>query len=600
VLLLSACTTTRPVDSATPTPVEDSSPPTDTDTPEDTDPETIPGDTSEDTGEIVDPPLGDPTLVCSAALTCPTGIVDRWKQPCDFTLVSGDGTSVFDGTAMIELRGRSSVAFPKPPYSLELHEDATFLIAPGAVWRYSDGSTVASGWHQPGFDDSAWASGPAPLGYGDDQATWIASGTEANRPPAAWFRTTFEAGVAPIELELGIVRDDAAIVWLNGVEVARSNLAPGADSDDLALTTISDEFEWRWTNYTLDPALLNEGTNTLAVEVHQAALDSSDLRFDLSLLASAGRPAPNLFGMGGEDDWFLQSAYIDRLLWRNKLAYDLFRSLGGDRWASEQVYCELTLDGEYRGVYLLGESVRRDDDRLAITEDLGNGESFILKLDDEGGFRASAVSYGEWQSVYPGQDASLASSLAGIDAEMTAWELDVLGYSEAQWDHLDIDSAVDWVLLEELFKNNDAYFLSVYLWRDAGGPMQLIPWDFDLTLGYPYYDCGAEGWVGRSQFVEAWSASPAFQARLVPRWRQLRGSAWTDEALLARIAGYEATLGPAIERNFERWPVDQIAFSWGGVDNWLCPSTSWDDEHARVLAWIPARTAWLDAHITEF
>ncbi len=566
-------------------------------------PDTAADDTAptDDTG---DGPVGDPALLCQVDLRCPDGLEDEPKQACDLTVVSGDGAGVYDAMAMVEIRGRSSKYFPKPPYGLELHARAAYLVPPRATWHYLDGArSPDAGWEEPGYDASAWSRGPAPLGYGDEPATEIDDGnTGGGSAPAAWFRATFEvedpAWIA--ELELGLVRDDAAIVWINGVEVARSNLAADADADDWAIARIQDEFEAEWTDWEIDPALLVAGQNTIAVEVHQSDAESSDLRFDASLLASAGRNTPDLFGMGGEDDWILSSAYIDRVLWRNKLAYDLFASFGEDRWAAEQVFCELTLDGDYRGVYLLSESVRRDGERLDLAADDGTGASFIVKNDEEGGFRANTVGFGEWQSVYPRQTESNAESIAGVDAALGAWEEALLARDEAQWDHVDLESAVDWVILQELFKNSDAYYLSVHLWRDAGSPIRFTPWDLDLTLGYPYTDCGATGFVWRTELPEGFADSPAFKARLVQRWAELRQDVLTDAAIRARIDAYEATMGDAIARNFEKWPVDEIMFGWGEEDNWLCPAETWDEEHDRVLAWLPERTAWLDAHFGEY
>lgn len=571
------------------------------------DPDKIPVDSAAppdvDTGDWVE---GDPAQLCQVAMTCPDGIEDEPKRPCSFTITSGDGGTVYDAMARVEIRGRSSAAFPKPPYAVELHAAVSHLVAPHATWRYRDGaSPPPDGWTDPGYDDAAWASGAAPLGYGDDPATTLDYGQdEGAKPPAAWFRATFDVAdpAAVAELELELVRDDGAIVWLNGVEVVRSNLAADAGAGDLATAQVQEEFEEVWTDWEIDPSLLVAGTNTLAVEVHQADRASSDLRFDLALTASTGGLGRDLFGMGGEDDWVLGSAYIDRVLWRNKLAYDTFQSFGGkERWAAEQVFCELTRDGEYEGVYLLGESPRRDGDRVDLTEDDGTGASFLVKLSDELGFRTSTVSQdGEWRAVYPSQDEAHADALDGVDAALAAWEADVLTADEAMWDHLDLESAVDWVIVQELFKNSDAYYLSVHLWRDAGGPMHFTPWDLDLSLGYPYTDCGATGFVWRTHIPEAFSASPAFRERLLTRWAELRQDTLSDDALFARIAAYEATMGDAIGRNFERWPVDEIAFGWGGEDNWLCPAETYEEEHTRVMAWIPERTAWLDAHLNEY
>lgn len=588
LLTLLACTGTKPIvlDTADDTDVAD----TDTDSDSDTD----------DTG---DGPLGDPALLCQIELSCPDGIEDEPKRACDLRIVSGDGAGVYDAMAMVEIRGRSSAHFVKPPYAVELHAEAAYLVPPRATWRYLDGAAApAAGWERPGFDDTAWSRGPAPLGYGDDPATALDDGdTGGGRAPAAWFRATFEVDdpAAIAELELGLVRDDAAVVWLNGTEVVRSNLAASAGPADWALASVQDEFESEWTDWALSPSLLVAGTNTLAVEVHQSDASSSDLRFDASLLASGGRLTPHLFGMGGEDDWVLGSAYIDRVLWRNKLAYDLFQSFGEgtERWAPEQVFCELTLDGDYRGVYLLGEPVRRDADRLDLSDD---DASFIVKLAEEGGFTDNLVGYGEWQAVYPKQTEANAARLTGVDATLTAWQQALLAGDESQWDHLDLDSAVDWVIVEELFKNSDAYYLSVHLWSDAGSPMRMAPWDFDLSLGYPYTDCGTTGFVWRNELPDGFAGSPAFKSRLVERWAELRDGPLADDVILSRIAAYEATLGDAIPRNFDRWPVDEIMFGWGDEDNWLCPAETWEEEHDRVMGWIPERTGWLDLYFADY
>ena len=100
--------------------------------------------------------------------------------------------------------------------------------------------------------------------------------------------------------------------------------------------------------------------------------------------------------------------------------------------------------------------------------------------------------------------------------------------------------------------------------------------------------------------MDAWAASPAFQSRFAARWRALRAGPLADAAILGRIAGYEATLGAATARNFETWPVADLAFSWGGVANWLCPAATWEQVHTRVLTWLPARTAWMDANVDSF
>ena len=264
---------------------------------------------SGDTWDTPTGPLGDPSLLCQVALTCPDGMEDEPKQPCDLAITDGTGERLYDAMAMVEIRGRSSASFPKPPYAIELHGQAAWLVAPHATWSYLDGAdTPANDWKSADFDERAWAQGPAPLGYGDEVSTEIDGGADGHHPPAAWFRTSFNVDDPSVvaEVELGLLRDDGARVWLNGTEIARSNLAADAGANDWATASSEDEFESTWYDWDVDPALLVAGTNVLAVEVHQSNASSSDLRMDASLLASTGRRSPDLFGMGGEDDWILE------------------------------------------------------------------------------------------------------------------------------------------------------------------------------------------------------------------------------------------------------------------------------------------------------
>lgn len=164
------------------------------------------------------------------------------------------------------------------------------LLSSGATWSYLDGGVdPGAGWTLPGFDDSAWASGPAPLGYGDThQVTVVSYGSDPSvKPTTTWFRSTvrLEAVSSLTAATLRLLRDDGAIVYLNGVEVARSNMPEGAvDATTFASSSAGGASETAFWTYALDPGALAEGANTLAVELHQHSLDSSDVGFDLALV----------------------------------------------------------------------------------------------------------------------------------------------------------------------------------------------------------------------------------------------------------------------------------------------------------------------------
>ena len=307
-----------------------------------------------------------------------------------------------------------------------------------------------------------------------------------------------------------------------------------------------------------------------------------------------------LFGMGRESDWILNGMYIDRALFRNKLFFDLFQGLGGaERYAPETRYCELTLDGDYRGIYLLTEKIKRDDDRIALADDGGVGASFILKQEEEG-FREVGVAYGSWRLVYPNDLTATQPQIDGVSAWLDTWQAAVEGTSDTDvFTLMDLDSAVDFVLLQELVKGNDAYFLSMHVWKDVGGTLHFTPWDIDLSLGQPLYNDSTltTGWVvHRPLLIQALADDARFQARLVARWSELRQTTLSAEAIEARIQLYLATIGDRIDENFVRWPIEDIQF----LDNQLPPRASFDEEMTSVRTWLDGRLPWVDANIDTY
>ncbi len=168
-------------------------------------------------------------------------------------------------------------------------DTSTVLVPAGSTWKYlDDGSDQGTAWRQPEFDASGWASGAAQLGYGDgDEATVVSYGGDAeNKHVTTYFRHSFDVADASIfeGLTLRVLRDDGAVVYLNGTEVLRTNMPGGAiDYGTLAASTVYGGDESKFFAAGVDSSLLNDGPNVLAVEIHQIAVTSSDISFDLEL-----------------------------------------------------------------------------------------------------------------------------------------------------------------------------------------------------------------------------------------------------------------------------------------------------------------------------
>ncbi|HEX8169921.1 MAG TPA: fibronectin type III domain-containing protein [Thermoanaerobaculia bacterium] len=176
----------------------------------------------------------------------------------------------------------------------------TPLITERSLWKYLDnGSNQGTAWTATAFDDSLWASGPAELGYGDgDEATIVNYGPDPlRRYVTTYFRKTVnvEDPSQFTKVILRLIRDDGAVVYINGREVWRPNMPTGTIAyTTLAAVTVSDADEDAWQELTLDPQVLVAGANTVAVEMHQAGRSSSDLSFDLQLIGEDNIVVPAL------------------------------------------------------------------------------------------------------------------------------------------------------------------------------------------------------------------------------------------------------------------------------------------------------------------
>ena len=169
------------------------------------------------------------------------------------------------------------------------------LIATGAVWKYLDnGSDQGSAWTGTGFNDAAWASGPAELGYGDlpdgrPEATVLCCSNAPIKFVTYYFRKAFNVAdaAAVSNLTLRLMRDDGAVVYLNGVEQWRDNMAAGPVTfATLASVAVGGVSEFSFFTNIFGITNLVTGANVLAVEVHQVATNSSDVSFDLELIAN--------------------------------------------------------------------------------------------------------------------------------------------------------------------------------------------------------------------------------------------------------------------------------------------------------------------------
>ena len=192
------------------------------------------------------------------------------------------------------------------------------LVAYGASWKYLDnGTNQGTAWRGTSFNDGSWASGNAQLGYGDgDEATVVSYGPDANNKYiTTYFRKTISIADASILTSISgnVKRDDGIAIYVNGTEVYRNNLAAGAAYNTFA--TLAGDDGATPQAFSFSPSAFVTGNNVIAVEIHQNAVTSTDISFDLELIGNTGGAA--LLTRGPYMNSALQNSIVIR--WRTDI-----------------------------------------------------------------------------------------------------------------------------------------------------------------------------------------------------------------------------------------------------------------------------------------
>lgn len=248
-----------------------------------------------------------------AALTLTTASSNPALLPTNNILLSGGGPERrLVATPVANRSGLATVtvivtdaagAAASNSFVLGVAPSTTPFVTSGSIWKYNDsGANLGTAWRSNSFNDAAWPTGPSMLGFGDANGLFPATVIASNRQITTYFRASFvpPPDLNATNLNLRILRDDAAVVYLNGAEIWRdTNLTSGAIAYNTpALSALGGVAESTWLATNLPLSLLRAGTNLVAVEVHQSSATSSDVSFDLELVAQGAPSAPVLLPAG--------------------------------------------------------------------------------------------------------------------------------------------------------------------------------------------------------------------------------------------------------------------------------------------------------------
>lgn len=595
---------------------------------------------------------------------------------------------------------------------------------PVAGFTYKLGTEEPSAnWKLNTFDDSGWDVGNTnvndssyAIGYGDGVEATVIDTTVS-----VYIRMPFSYDSLSLNEGLMLLADfdDGFVAYLNGVEVVRVNL--GHTGEEIPHDRLADRshearrkrlvygpnnFPYVFNRDSVDTALV-EGTNILAVQVHNDSARGTDLSFYGRLLemsysrynpyqmgkttvsldsthlpivvietdeygitthkkdfpatmgivhhaAGMNRPTDSfnvydgnitiktrgqsslhwpkasfgietkddemndtnvvLLHLPKEEDWVLFGPFSDRSLIRNALIMEIGRRTG--HYTPRSFFCELMYNGEYCGVYQIVEKIKRDKNRLDIKklnsdeiygQDLTGG--YILKYDKRDPYGTDQegkeiIVYPKADDIAPEQVEYITSYIAQYKESLK--DKNLFDSEKGYRNYVDINSFVDFTIVNELCRNPDAYRFSTYFYKDRDdinprlqyGPL----WDFDLAIGNSIFQDGnlTYGWQfnlstnTRLEHRKIFKDTVAVQA-FQQRWKELRESTLSTDSLNEIIDSLVALLGNRVAKNYEVWPMENKNLEIFGFEYTF--AINYEAEIPQLKSWLNSRMVWIDQNI---
>jgi hypothetical protein len=336
-----------------------------------------------------------------------------------------------------------------------------------------------------------------------------------------------------------------------------------------------------------------------------------------------------ILGMPKESDWVLLAPYSDKSLLRDVAAFELGNRCSNLPYTPRTRVVEVMVNNDYKGVYILTEKIKRDNDRVNVQrnvplQDVTGG--YIIKIDKGNGIVgneswASHIASANGGQInflyhYPQPEDISSAQMSYIQNYMRQFE-DVLRGPDFQDPNIgirkyaDLNSFIDYMLHTEITRNVDGYRISTFLYKDRDsidarihmGPV----WDFNIALGNANYCDGGNvtGWAWNFNqvcpsdywFVPFWWDRLRQDSNYIKdtkaRWAELRATRLSNTAINAMYDSLSALVadGPA-SRNFQRWGIMGV---WQWPNNFV--GSSWQSEADYLRRWTLDRMAWMDANI---
>ena len=322
----------------------------------------------------------------------------------------------------------------------------------------------------------------------------------------------------------------------------------------------------------------------------------------------------SFLGMDSHHEWALHGPFLDKTLIRNYMCYNIAGEIM--EYSPNVRFLELIINGEYRGVYLALETITSGKEGARLSLEVNKKDNtfsgYALRLDwgdtEEENKLYPFTNYTtraktQHELVYPGSKNMTPQLKEAIKDEFSLFEKSIYSYDYnnekyGYKKYIDVDSFVDYFLINELSCNYDAGSLSTYIYKDIDGKYKMCVWDFNSA-----FDAYQESAMPANEFrintclwFQMLFMDKDFTDRVVERYYELRKTVFSEEYLFGFIDDTIEYLGTAVDRNYDRW-----GYTFNKDYDLLHPTErnprSYEESVQQLKSFITKRIAFMDENI---
>ena len=332
----------------------------------------------------------------------------------------------------------------------------------------------------------------------------------------------------------------------------------------------------------------------------------------------------SLFGERAQKDWVLLANYADHTLVRDYLAKTLGRTLDSFAFTPSCHFVDVYLNNDYQGSYMVTDQVEVKSGRVEVEQNSSNEDTgYLVELDQrlvEYGYSGKNETWFEINARDGRDSRNIPFDIKYPEVDEEFFRHEQLVYiqnymqtalnaiaSHSNWqDYLDINTAVDFFLVEDLFKNVDVGYASAFMYKNKGGKLHFGPlWDFDLSslnqghLDYnlrQHYDWYSSRW-DKNPFCYFLMKDNDFKKALKERWEEWYPNLLND--INSLISSVTRLIEDSRIRNFQKWDIIGKNWDWY-TSSEVYDAKTYDAQIVLLKGWFNNRITWMNEEIAKF